>query len=70
VKILRDAFAKLMKDPDVDKEGDKFFGDGWKAYSAEKIEAVIRDHVTIPKEAKEYITKLRQKYNLPIGETK
>jgi tripartite-type tricarboxylate transporter receptor subunit TctC len=70
VKILRDAFAKVMKDPDVDKEGDKFFGDGWKAYSAEKIEAVIREHVAIPKEARDYILKLRQKYNLPIGETK
>ena len=70
VKILRDAFAKVMKDPDVDKEGDKFFGDGWKAYGAEKIEAVIREHVAIPKEARDYILKLRQKYNLPIGETK
>ena len=61
VKILRDAFAKVMKDPDVDKEGDKFFGDGWKAYGAEKIEAVIREHVAIPKEAKDYITEVAAK---------
>jgi tripartite-type tricarboxylate transporter receptor subunit TctC len=70
VKMLREAFTKIMKDPEVDKEGDKFFGDGWKAHSAEKIEAVIRDHIAIPKEAKEYITKMRQKYNLPVGDKK
>ena len=39
--------------------------DGWKPIAAEKIEAVIRDHIAIPKEAKDFITKLRQKYGLP-----
>ncbi len=70
VKSLRDAFTKAMKDPEVDKEGDKFFGDGWKPITAEKIEVVIRDHIAIPKEAKDFITKLRQKYGLPVGEAK
>jgi tripartite-type tricarboxylate transporter receptor subunit TctC len=70
VKLLREAFVKTMKDPDVDREGDKFFGDGWKFHSAEKIEAVIRDQIAIPKEAKDYITKMRQKYGLPVGEAK
>jgi tripartite-type tricarboxylate transporter receptor subunit TctC len=70
VKLLREAFLKVMKDPEVDKEGDKFFGDGWRGIGAEKIETVIRDHIAIPKEAKEYITKLRQKYNLPVGDAK
>jgi tripartite-type tricarboxylate transporter receptor subunit TctC len=70
VKVLREAFAKTMKDPDVDKEGDKFFGDGWKFHSAEKLEAVIRDQIAIPKEAKDFITKMRQKYGLPVGEAK
>jgi tripartite-type tricarboxylate transporter receptor subunit TctC len=70
VKLLRGAFMKVMKDPEVDKDGDKFFGDGWKGHSAEKIEAVIRDHIAIPKEAKDYITKMRHKYSLPVGDTK
>jgi tripartite-type tricarboxylate transporter receptor subunit TctC len=70
VKILRDAFDKVMKDPEVDKEGDKFFGEGWRPYSGEKIAAVIRDHIAIPKEAKDFITKMRQKYNLPVGDKK
>ena len=68
VKILREAFSKVMKDPEVDKEGDKFFGDGWKPHSAEKIEAVIADQLAVSKEAKDFITKMRQKYGLPIGE--
>jgi tripartite-type tricarboxylate transporter receptor subunit TctC len=70
VTLLREAFMKVMKDPEVDKDGDKFFGDGWKGHGAEKIEAVIRDHIAIPKEAKDYITKMRQKYNLPVGDAK
>jgi tripartite-type tricarboxylate transporter receptor subunit TctC len=68
VKALREAFAKLMKDPEVDKEGDKFFGDGWKPITAERGEELIREQTSIPKEAKDFITKLRQKYNLPLGE--
>jgi tripartite-type tricarboxylate transporter receptor subunit TctC len=68
VKILREAFAKVMKDPEVDKEGDKFFGDGWKPHGPEKIEAVIREHIAISKEAKDFITKMRQKYGLPVGD--
>jgi tripartite-type tricarboxylate transporter receptor subunit TctC len=68
VKMLREAFEKVMKDPEVDKEGDKFFGDGWKPVTAERVDTLIRDQIGIPKEAKDFITKLRQKYNLPIGE--
>jgi len=70
VKLLREAFAKVMKDPEVDKEGDKFFGDGWKPIAAERVEGLIREETSISKEAKDFITKLRQKYNLPVGETK
>jgi hypothetical protein len=70
VKLLREAFTKIMKDPEVDRDGDKFFGDGWRAIGSEKLETVIRDHIAIPKEAKDYITKLRQKYNLPVGDAK
>ena len=62
--------AKVMKDPEVDKEGDKFFGDGWKPIAAERVEALIHEQTSISKEAKDFITKLRQKYNLPVGETK
>jgi tripartite-type tricarboxylate transporter receptor subunit TctC len=70
VKSLREAFAKVMKDPEVDKEGDKFFGDGWKPIAPERVEDLIREETSVSKEAKDFITKLRQKYNLPVGETK
>jgi hypothetical protein len=59
VRMLREAFMKLMKDLEVDREGDKFFGDGWRPIGAERLEAVIRDNIEIPKEAKDYITKMR-----------
>ncbi|HEV8343616.1 MAG TPA: tripartite tricarboxylate transporter substrate-binding protein [Candidatus Binatia bacterium] len=70
MKLLREAFSKVMKDPEVDKEGDKFFGEGWRPHPGEKIEAVIREHIAIPKEALDFITKMRQKYGLPVGEKK
>jgi tripartite-type tricarboxylate transporter receptor subunit TctC len=70
MRILREAFNKVMKDPEVDKEGDKFFGEGWRPHPGEKIEAVIREHIAIPKEALDFITKMRQKYGLPVGEKK
>lgn len=68
VNLLREAFMKAMKDPELDKEGDKFFGDGWKAYPGETIETVIRDHTAISSEAKEFLVKIRQKYGLPVGD--
>jgi hypothetical protein len=36
--------------------------------TSEKIEMVIADQIGIPKEEKDFITKLRQKYGLSIGE--
>jgi tripartite-type tricarboxylate transporter receptor subunit TctC len=70
LKSLREAFAKVMKDPEVDKEGDKFFGDGWKPVTPERVEALIHEETSISKEAKDFIAKMRQKYGLPVGETK
>ncbi|HEX2227327.1 MAG TPA: tripartite tricarboxylate transporter substrate-binding protein, partial [Candidatus Binatia bacterium] len=70
VQSLRAAFAKVMKDPEVDKEGDKFFGDGWKPVTAERVESVILEQTSLPREAKDFITKMRQKYNLPLGDPK
>jgi tripartite-type tricarboxylate transporter receptor subunit TctC len=70
VKLLRQAFQKAMADPEVHKDGDKFFGEGWRPHAAERIEAVIRDHLSIPKEAKDFLSNIRKKYNLPVGETK
>ncbi len=70
VASLRDAFAKVMKDPEVDKEGDKFFGDGWRPITPERVQAVIREQTDVSQEAKDFITKLRKKYNLPTGARK
>jgi tripartite-type tricarboxylate transporter receptor subunit TctC len=68
VNLLREAFMKAMKDPELDQEGDKFFGEGWKAHPGEVIEAVIREHTAIAKEATDFLARIRQKYGLPIGQ--
>jgi tripartite-type tricarboxylate transporter receptor subunit TctC len=70
VKTLREAFQKAMNDPEVDKEGDKFFGDGWRPVSGKRMTDVVREHTAIPKEAKDFIFTMRKKYGLPVGEEK
>ena len=68
VKTIRVAFSKAMKDPEVQKEGDRSFGEGWRSHSGERMEAVIKQHVAIPKEAKDFLLKMRKKYDLPVAE--
>jgi hypothetical protein len=70
VKVLRDAFMKMNNDPEVEKEGNKFFGEGWRLLSGERAGDVVRDHIDVPKEAKDFVAKLRQKYGLPVSEKK
>ena len=67
VKVLRAAFGNAMKDPDLKKDGDKSFGEGWRSYPGARMETVITEHVAIPKEAKDFMLKMRQKYSLPVG---
>lgn len=69
-KTLRQAFQKIMADPEVDKEGDKFFGEGWRPHLGERVETAIRDHLSIPQESKDFLFNIRQKYGLPTGEKK
>ncbi len=69
VALLNQGVNKVFKDPEVRKQGDRFFGAGWKGHSGEKIAKLIRDHIDVPKEAKEFIRKMRKKYDLPLGNT-
>ena len=69
VALLREGASKALKDEEAKKQGDRFFGEGWKAHSGEKIAKLIRDHIEVPKEAKEFIRKMRKKYDLPLGDT-
>jgi len=52
----------------IEPYGFERFWSGRKPQRVEKIETVIADQIGIPKEAKDFITKLRQKYGLPTGE--
>jgi hypothetical protein len=70
VTALREAFIRMATDADVEKEGNKFFGEGWRMLPGHKMEQVVREHLEVPKEAKDFIAKLRQKYGLPVGEKK
>ena len=70
VKILRQAFIKMENDPEIEKEGNKFFGEGWRLLPGERAQNVVLEHLDIPKEAKDFVAKIRQKYNLPVAEKK
>ncbi|MDH3444653.1 MAG: tripartite tricarboxylate transporter substrate-binding protein [Deltaproteobacteria bacterium] len=69
VALLKEGVSKTLKNPEVKKQGDRFFGAGWKSHSGEKIAKLIRENIEVPKEAKEFIRKMRKKYNLPLGDT-
>jgi tripartite-type tricarboxylate transporter receptor subunit TctC len=70
VKILREAFMKLDNDPEVEKEGNKFFGEGWRFLTGEKVQNVVREHIEVPQAAKDFVAKMREKYGLPVGPKK
>lgn len=70
VALLREAFFKMNSDPEFKKQATQFFGDAWRLRPGDRSQTLIRDATTVSKEAEEYLTKVRKKYDLPTGEQK
>jgi len=70
VRVLRDAFVKMGKDPEFKDQATKFFGAGWSIRPGEKTEALIREATTVSSETMGFLVKIRKKYGLPAGEPK
>lgn len=67
LNVLRDAFVKMGKDPELADQATKFFGEGWSIMPGARTEALIKEVTTTPKEAAEFLAKIRKKYGLPTG---
>ena len=65
--LLRDAWAKMVKDPDFRSQATKFFGDAWITRDAAETKKLIKQVTTAPKEVKDFLRKIKTEYGLPIG---
>ena len=65
VKILREAFDKMVKDPEVMAVTTRFYGPSWVATGAKQTEALVKEVTNVSEEVKDYLRKLRKKYGLP-----
>lgn len=67
VKVLREAFVKMERDPEFKSQGDKFFGDVWDVRNGEETETLVQEALTVTKEVSDYLEYIRKKYGLPLG---
>jgi len=70
VALLREAFFKMNSDEEFKRQATQFFGDAWRLRNGDRTQTMIRDATTVSKDAQEYLTKIRKKYDLPTGEQK
>lgn len=67
VKMLREAYVKMSKDEAFKKQATSFYGEGWTVRTGERTQIKVKEATTLSKEADLFLTKLRKKYNLPVG---
>ncbi len=67
VAMLREAYVKMAKDEAFKKQATNFFGEGWSVRTGERTQIKVKEVTSISKEAEDYLTKLRRKYDLPVG---
>ena len=65
VTMIREAFQKLVKDPEAIAVSNRFFGDAWAARGAKETESLVREITNVSEEVKQYLRNLRTKYGLP-----
>ena len=70
VAALREAFDKLNSDDEFKAQANKFFGESWTLNSGDKTETMIKKITSVPKNAQDFLTKMRKKYDLPVGAPK
>lgn len=67
VKIYRDAYQKMAKDPEFQKVTTTFFGEGWVIRGGKETEALVVETTTASKEVKDFLRKMRKRHGLPEG---
>jgi tripartite-type tricarboxylate transporter receptor subunit TctC len=67
VKIYRDAFQKMAKDPGFKDATTKFFGKGWIVRDGKGTEALTVETTTVSVEVQDFLRKIRKSRGLPSG---
>ena len=65
VKILREAYQKMIKDRGFIKQANKFLGDAWLTRGGEKTAAMVKQSTEISKEVRDFLHNIRKKNGLP-----
>ncbi|NIO08274.1 MAG: hypothetical protein GTO40_09815 [Deltaproteobacteria bacterium] len=65
VRATREAFLKVVKDPEARTALIRFYGNAWDFRGAQETEKMARDITEVSDEVKQYLRDLRAKYGLP-----
>ncbi len=65
VKMFREAFEKMVKDPEAMAVTNQFYGKSWASRGAKETKALVKEVTNVSKEVKDYLRELRKKYGLP-----
>ncbi len=67
VRMYREAYQKMTKDPEFIDATTKFFGEGWIVRGGKETEALLLETTTTSQEVKDFLRKIRKKRGLPEG---
>lgn len=65
--LLREAWAKMIADPEFQKQATTFFGDAWITRDAAATKKIIKEVTTAPREVKDFLRTIKTEYGLPVG---
>lgn len=66
VRVYREAFLKLPKDPEFVREANKFFGAVWNLRGGDATKELVLEATSISKEVAEFMNEMRRKNGLPV----
>jgi len=69
-QILRDAWNKMVVDPNFKKGAEKFYGQAWTARDAAKTLALAKEATDSSPEVSAFLRKIRLEHGLPVGKKK
>ena len=70
VKILRDAWGKMVQDAKFQAEATKFFGEAWVQRDGPATAKLVMEATDATKEVKDFLFNIRKEYGLPTGKKK
>lgn len=70
VKILRDAWGKMVQDTEFQAEATKFFGEAWRTRDGAATAKLVLEATDATQEVKDFLFNIRKEHGLPTGKKK